>query len=108
MSFVSGVCEALIQSHEGVISLIPSLPDVWKDGSFRGLRARGGYELDIEWKDSEVTKISVRADFPGEVTIELPETQKCVKFSDESGNKFSAKDRKIVLELVSSANLTIE
>ncbi|MBQ7054558.1 MAG: glycoside hydrolase family 95 protein [Oscillospiraceae bacterium] len=99
MSFVSGVCEALIQSHEGVISLIPALPDVWKDGSFRGLRARGGYELDIEWEDSEVVKINIRPDFAGEVTLELPTTQKHLSFRDNDGKAYSVADGKITLSI---------
>ncbi len=105
MSFVSGVCEALIQSHEGVISIIPALPDVWKDGSFRGLRARGGYELDIEWKDSAVLNISIRPDFAGEVTLELPATQKHTSFCDGDGNVYNATDGKITLNLTSPVTL---
>lgn len=99
MAFVSGISEALIQSHEGIVSLIPALPKVWKDGSFRGLRARGGYEFDITWKNSEITEISIRPDFSGEVTIELPETQNKNNFYDESGNYYKTIDRKITLKI---------
>ena len=57
----SGILEMLIQSHAGYVDLLPALPKVWaKKGFFRGLRVRGGYEVDCAWADGTPRKVVVR------------------------------------------------
>lgn len=68
------VAEMLIQSHTGTIALLPALPADWKNGSFTGLRARGGYELSCTWKNGLVTSVTVvadRAPNQGNITVRM-------------------------------------
>lgn len=57
----AGYCEMLVQSHDGKIRLLPALPSAWSTGSVRGLCARGGYVIDIEWKDGTLTRAEVHS-----------------------------------------------
>lgn len=55
----AGITEMLLQSHEGEIALLPALPGEWQDGDFRGVCARGGFDLDIRWHDHRMTDLKI-------------------------------------------------
>jgi alpha-L-fucosidase 2 len=71
----TGMIEMLLQSHGGVIRLLPALPQAWATGSFRALRARGAVQVDLEWQDGKATRAVLRPDRSGIVKLAAPAGQ---------------------------------
>ena len=70
----SGIAEMLLQSHNGELHLLPALPQAWSVGHIKGLRARGGYEVDISWQDGKLSEAEIRTTVGGscQVRTSLP------------------------------------
>lgn len=82
----AGIAEMLLQSQNGVIVLLPALPQEWKNGSVRGLKARGDVTVDIDWADGKVTKFSLKANKGGKIRLVNPENAKDIaEFNGEAG-----------------------
>ncbi len=88
----SGMTEMLLQSHDGVIHVLPALPDEWATGKVTGLKARGGFLLDIAWKDGKITEVKVKSTLGGNCRIlvhqQLRTTSSFVKARGNNQNGF--------------------
>jgi alpha-L-fucosidase 2 len=74
----AGIAEMLLQSHSGVIRLLPSLPSAWSTGSIRGLRGRGGITVSISWRDNSLSSAVIKADRETDVTIRYRDNKKAI------------------------------
>jgi alpha-L-fucosidase 2 len=66
---VAGIAEMLLQSHRAFLQVLPALPSAWADGRFKGLCARGGFELDAAWKEGRVVELRVRSKAGGKLRM---------------------------------------
>jgi alpha-L-fucosidase 2 len=75
----AGIAEMLLQSHRGEVNLLPALPKAWPNGRFNGLRARGGMEVDVAWKEGRATGAVLRPEVTGAFRIRPPKGQQIVE-----------------------------
>ncbi|MFY9296690.1 MAG: glycoside hydrolase family 95 protein [Caldicoprobacterales bacterium] len=76
---IAGIAEMLIQSHAGEISLLPALPEAWVGGSIKGVRARGGLEVDMEWRQGRLDKVVLKPQVSGTFMIRYKQKSGQVK-----------------------------
>lgn len=75
----AGIIEMLIQSHAGYIELLPAIPTEWKDGLVKGVKVRGGAEVDFSWKNGVIDFIEIKSDVPNNFILKLPQGQPSIK-----------------------------
>ncbi len=93
----AGIAEMLIQSHDGFIELLPAIPSEWSDGSFKGLRVRGGAEVSAEWKDHQLKRVEILATVDNEFKIKAPANISSVSVD---GKAVEVKDGFVILSKV--------
>lgn len=77
----AGIAEMLLQSHAGEVHFLPALPDAWPHGSFGGLRARGGLQVDLVWREGEAVRAELRAMAAGQHRLRAPRGQQIASVS---------------------------
>lgn len=109
LGMTAAITEMLMQSHDGRIDLLPALPKEWASGTFSGVCARGGFELDFEWKDGKLTRVEILSKAGETCRIALPRGFNLtsagqavsvanlpggvVEFKTEKGQRFAASTR---------------
>jgi len=68
----AGIAEMLLQSHTGDLELLPALPKAWPTGDVKGLRARGGYEVDLAWSAGRLRTATIKPQFAGVTRVRVP------------------------------------
>lgn len=71
--YTAGVCEMLLQSHAGEIELLPALPTAWPNGKATGLRARGGFTVDLAWRDGKLASYRITSSEPRPLKLRVNE-----------------------------------
>lgn len=77
----AAVAEMLVQSHDGVITLLPALPAAWQTGQVRGLRARGNFTVDLKWHNGQVTDFRITSPQPRDAQVRIAGSIRTVKAS---------------------------
>ena len=67
--FTAGVAEMLMQSHDGCVHLLPALPDTWLEGSIKGLKSRGNFEIDMNWQQGQLYEATIKSNIGGTIRI---------------------------------------
>lgn len=92
----SGIAEMLIQSQNGYIDLLPAIPDAWDCGSFKGLRIRGGAEVDAAWSNNQLLEVTISASADNQFKLKVPAYATSLK---NNGKEVPVKDGFVSIDL---------
>ncbi|WP_316821352.1 glycoside hydrolase family 95 protein [Pedobacter gandavensis] len=92
----AGITEMLLQSQDGMISLLPALPDAWSSGSIQGIKARGNFVVGINWKDGKLTEASIKSVLGGNCRLRSLQPIKIVAFDIADATAASAAKAKVL------------
>ena len=67
----AGIAEMLVQSHDGTLHILPAIPDNLSSGAVSGLKARGGFEVDIQWENQKITRLTIKSNLGGNCRIRV-------------------------------------
>ncbi len=85
LGITAGIGEALVQSHAGTISILPALPPDWKNGSFSGIKARGGFEIGAKWNNGSLTTATIHSLLGNDAVIRIPGNPATITASRDNG-----------------------
>ncbi|MDR3593763.1 glycoside hydrolase family 95 protein [Clostridium sp.] len=107
----AGITEMLLQSNDGVLNILPALPEQWSEGYIRGIRARGNYELDLEWSNGQLTKAVINICAASALNTDCKDSIKnMIKVRCKNSNSYIVKcnDRNVPFTLLDNGILTFE
>jgi len=96
----AAVAEMLLQSHNGLIRILPALPEVWANGSVKGLVARGGFEIDMSWKQNSLEKLTLTSRLGNEAHVRICTSGKFFIMCEGSEVKCTISDQEYIFPTV--------